>query len=81
MWNNRQYKHRWMLHIVINMLLHYLHFSRNSKWSTRIQIPIELRKGTRTYLQFDTMPSFEYLTGVPAIELDTIGIIKLDILI
>ena len=52
---------------MINMLLRYCHFRRNSKRSTSIQIPIILGKGTRTSLQADTMPGFEYLTGVPAI--------------
>src|SRR5437763_7848633 len=67
MWDNRQHYCRWMFLIVINTLLCHRHLSPNSKWSTSIQIPIILGKGTRTYLQANTMPSFEYLTDVPAI--------------
>src|SRR6266480_6525776 len=73
MWNHRQHHCRRMLHIVINMLFCYRHLSRNSKRSTGIQIPIILGKGTRTYLQANTMPSFEYLTGVPAINREFIN--------
>ncbi len=72
MWDNRQHHCRWIFRIVINTLQRYRHLSRNSQRSTSIQIPIILGEGARTNLQSDTMPGFEELTGVPAINVDEI---------